>query len=395
MNKKKLKKLALKGVCGGLLISAPGLVASQGSEAMANFIANSSGQAHSNYLAGGCGGGCGGGAKSNVARNQAQAQPQHSCGGGSANNMTAYEYQSYSGSNTGSHQGWNQYPDQYQSQSGCRSHSGYNTGNSQGYQPQGGYDGANQNWNQSNQYHSQSGCRSHGGCGGGNAQSWNQQQGTYSNNQRNPQNQKSYADSNNDGIEVEYDNVQSNPNRQTPQPKKPGQMALNDSTARTLETPVNQQGDTNLNRNNPSQQWPNQAGQTQGQIQNSQAGQSAWQGSQNTPRVQGQLATGVVAQNKKLSESEFKNALNPAAKAEYETLSPSGKTLALKMANQSCAHQNDCKGQNACKGKNNSCAGQGGCKGTAETNFKDKNLAVKAAKMAEKRNNAVNPAPAR
>jgi hypothetical protein len=68
-------------------------------------------------------------------------------------------------------------------------------------------------------------------------------------------------------------------------------------------------------------------------------------------------------------------------------LSPEGKALALKLANQSCKGKNSCKGLNSCKTEEHSCAGRGSCAGTAAAPFKDKNQAVKIAaqKMAEKR----------
>lgn len=389
MNKKKLKKLALKGVCGGLLISAPGLIASQGSEAMANFIANSSGQIHGNYLAGGCGGGsCGGGNKT-AAR---QSQPQHSCGGGS-NNLTAYENQSHGGCSGVNAQRWNQYADQYQQpQGGCRSHGGCSGGSQS--QPQGGYG-------------SQSGYNSNNG------QQWNQQQqGSYSNNQLNTQNNNAFAHSN-DEVEVEYDG-QSIPSNRSQSQKSPasasklgqtykndartqGQIAIGGGAAGGGAGAGAAGGSMSNLPNNSNLNNPNANAAQQWQTQKPQNPQT-WQGQQNsysnpssTSRMQGQLATGMVSEGQKLTESEFKAMLNSHSKKEFEELSPSGKALALKMANQICAHQNDCKGQNSCKSKINSCAGLTGCKGTAETNFKDKNMAVKVAKMAEKRNKSVNP----
>lgn len=77
---------------------------------------------------------------------------------------------------------------------------------------------------------------------------------------------------------------------------------------------------------------------------------------------------------------------NDGAKV-FNTLSPEGQKLALKIASRSCDGTNDCKGQNACQTKNNQCAGKGQCKGTTKCAVGDKNLAVRlAAKiMAEKR----------
>lgn len=91
-----------------------------------------------------------------------------------------------------------------------------------------------------------------------------------------------------------------------------------------------------------------------------------------------------------LSESELRSQLNDQAKATYDSLDPAGKAMALQMANQDCKGKNTCRGFNSCKTKDHACAGKGSCANTAETNFKDKNLAVKVAalKMAEKRANA-------
>lgn len=88
-----------------------------------------------------------------------------------------------------------------------------------------------------------------------------------------------------------------------------------------------------------------------------------------------------------LTESELKSQLNSDTKRVFDGMSPEGKALALKLANQDCKGKNDCKGQNACKTEKNSCAGLGGCKGTSPAPFKDKNSAVKVAAkyMAEKR----------
>lgn len=369
MNKKKLKKLALKGICGGLLVSAPGLAATQGSDAMANFTANSSGQTHGSYLAGGCGGGsCGGGSKK-VAINES------SCGAGNA-------------------QRYNQYADQYQPQGsyhGNQPQGSCNSSQSQGsyygnqpqgscnsIQPQGscnsiqaqGYHNHNQN---SNQYQSQSSCG----------------------NRRSNSNQISHADS--DGIQVEYDDENAIPNgnrsgQMNSMPKRQGQIAAEtmprtteiprtiEAIPRSIDNPYDQQNPDSINRNSP--------GNMNRPINQANPGQI-----NSAPRVQGQLATGAVPSTRKLTEMDLKAQLNPQTKADFEALSPEGKALALKMANQDCKGKNDCKGQNACKSKTNSCGGQGGCKGTAETNFKDKNMAVKVAKMkmAEKRNNAVSP----
>jgi hypothetical protein len=95
---------------------------------------------------------------------------------------------------------------------------------------------------------------------------------------------------------------------------------------------------------------------------------------------------------KSMTDAELMMQLNPTGKAQFQSLTPKGKELALQMAEQQCKGQNGCKGQNSCKSDKNSCAGKGGCKGTAVSYFKDKNMAVKLAaeKMAEKRNGVLN-----
>lgn len=92
--------------------------------------------------------------------------------------------------------------------------------------------------------------------------------------------------------------------------------------------------------------------------------------------------------NKMMTEGELMSQLSPSGKAQYQSLDAEGKALALKLASQSCAGKNDCKGLNSCKTSQNSCAGKGTCAGTSVGPFKDKNVAVKVAaqKMAEKRN---------
>jgi hypothetical protein len=96
-----------------------------------------------------------------------------------------------------------------------------------------------------------------------------------------------------------------------------------------------------------------------------------------------------VAQNtsKTLTAEELLSQLNPEVRATYQALSPEGKALALKLANQSCKGQNECKGLNSCKTKDNVCAGHGGCAGLSKAPFANKNMAVMVAakNMAEKR----------
>lgn len=91
--------------------------------------------------------------------------------------------------------------------------------------------------------------------------------------------------------------------------------------------------------------------------------------------------------SQQFTEQTLPSKLNPAARAAFERMSPEGKTMALKLANQSCKGQNDCKGLNSCRTDKNSCAGMGSCKGTSKGPFDDKNTAVTVAAkaMAEKR----------
>lgn len=76
---------------------------------------------------------------------------------------------------------------------------------------------------------------------------------------------------------------------------------------------------------------------------------------------------------------------------DYMSLSPEGKALALKLANQTCKGKNDCAGLSSCKTSDHSCAGQNSCKGKSAGPFKDKNLAVKIAAQKMKRNQTNSP----
>jgi hypothetical protein len=88
-----------------------------------------------------------------------------------------------------------------------------------------------------------------------------------------------------------------------------------------------------------------------------------------------------------MTEDELMLELNDSGVKQFQSLSPEGKALALKLASQRCNASNSCKGQNACKTDNNDCAGKGDCKGKSKCAFSDKNLAVQIASklMAEKR----------
>lgn len=92
-----------------------------------------------------------------------------------------------------------------------------------------------------------------------------------------------------------------------------------------------------------------------------------------------------------MNESELMLELNAEGRKMYNSLTPEGKTLALKVASMRCAGTNDCKNLNACKTDKNDCAGQGQCKGQGKCAVADKNLAVKLVyqKMKAKRDNAL------
>ncbi len=94
-----------------------------------------------------------------------------------------------------------------------------------------------------------------------------------------------------------------------------------------------------------------------------------------------------------LTEDELLLQLNDEGIKQYNSLSPEGKKLALKVASAMCQGTNECKGLNACKTDQNDCAGKGKCKGQGKCSISDKNLAVKlvAKKMAEKRAGAASP----
>jgi hypothetical protein len=79
------------------------------------------------------------------------------------------------------------------------------------------------------------------------------------------------------------------------------------------------------------------------------------------------------------TNGNFVSELNPEAKSMYDSMDAEGKALVQKLAEQTCAGQNDCKGLNSCKSDKNSCQGQGACQGQSKGPFKDKNQAVKVA----------------
>lgn len=90
-----------------------------------------------------------------------------------------------------------------------------------------------------------------------------------------------------------------------------------------------------------------------------------------------------------LTEEELMMQLNEKGRQLYNSLSPEGKQLALRVASTRCNATNECRGLNACATEKNDCAGKGECKGQGKCAFADKNLAVKvvADKMSQKRSN--------
>lgn len=88
-----------------------------------------------------------------------------------------------------------------------------------------------------------------------------------------------------------------------------------------------------------------------------------------------------------MTEDELLLELNEENAKTFDSLSPEGKQLALKVASARCNGTNECKGLNACRTDQHKCAGYGECKGQSKCAFSDKNVAVRvvAKKMAEKR----------
>ncbi len=103
-----------------------------------------------------------------------------------------------------------------------------------------------------------------------------------------------------------------------------------------------------------------------------------------TAQTNGEAKSG---QSTQLTKDQLVDQLNDEGKDAFNKLSPEGQALALKLASSSCKGKNDCKGLNSCRTDKNSCAGMAGCAGQSKCAFKDKNLAVKVAakKMADKR----------
>lgn len=308
MNKKDLKNLALKGICGGLLFTAPGLIAAQNTEAdeaMQSFLAKNSPESEfGSYLAGGS---CGGGSCGH--RNSAVSMSENPAG----NN--APMYQSGCGGQNRPQSGWS---DQNRAQSGC----------------------GGQNRPQS-------------GCGGQN---------------RTP----NYYDADKDMDDMQGQNRMDSMNRVKTEANRNNPLSMSDQPTRDMDNNDNWP-ESNTNRSSAQTDRERQLKRSQNR--------------------EGYLAAGDHATAKKLmTDSELMMQLDAQGKATFQSLTPEGKALALKLANHDCKGKNDCKGLNSCKTADNSCAGKGGCKGTSPGPFKDKNMAVKVAsmKMAEKRNNVLN-----
>lgn len=141
------------------------------------------------------------------------------------------------------------------------------------------------------------------------------------------------------------------------------------------------------------QQWGSGQWNTKGNAQQYGNGTQQWgQGQQpnQSRNAQGYWGTSqqyTDSNTGNLTESDLQAQLNSQGRALYQSLSPEGKALALKLANQDCKGRNECRGYNSCRNTEHSCQGQGSCAGTSAGPFADKNAAVKVAamKMAEKR----------
>lgn len=99
--------------------------------------------------------------------------------------------------------------------------------------------------------------------------------------------------------------------------------------------------------------------------------------------------------SREMTKDDLLLELNQEGADLFNSLSPEGQQLALKLASRGCNNMNACKGQNACRTDRNKCAGQGPCKAQTKCAFSDKNLAIKVAarKMAEKRQELQNSSP--
>jgi hypothetical protein len=170
----------------------------------------------------------------------------------------------------------------------------------------------------------------------------------------------------------------------------PTKFYYTDNQGKWLEGQPPQEYTTQPANPNQDQKVPMKSGQYNQSYQN-QNPQAYQQNSQSYQNQQSRyLADAGTSQ--KLTQESLSTQLNAQTRANFEKMTPEGKTLAVKLANQSCKGQNDCKGLNSCKTETNSCAGLGSCKGTSKGPFEDKNAAVTVAAkaMAEKRAKATN-----
>jgi hypothetical protein len=327
-----LKKLAKLGLTAGLLMSSQALVAGS---------AQLNGVNYEQHLAGGaCGAQSGGysgySTGSCAAQGNAQQYYQHA---GCAQQSAGYAADAQ----------------QWHAQSGCAAHQQQ----AQQYYQHAGCAAQGQQW------HSQSGCAAHqqqaqqyyqsqGSCAS-HAGQWQAQSGCASHQPQAQQGYQAHAGC------AAHQQAQSNYQAQSGCAHKQNQQTQ-------WATAIDNTDDQNINKGTQ----PN-AGTTR-------------------PNYTVAEAETTLTKAAPLTEKDLMDNVNAQSKAIYQSLSPEGKALALKLANQDCKGKNDCKGQNSCKTAKNDCAGKGGCKGQSPANFKDKNQAIKVAslKMAEKRNSALN-----
>lgn len=373
MKKRDLKKLALMGITGGLMLGSQALSANNNDDA--NF---------GSYLAASCGGqgrqgGQGGCSSRNTPSNYYQGQNTgHSCSSQGGNNQPQGYAPSYSNQN----QNW--YPQNPTAQE--------NT-----YQPQ----GSGHSCSGQNSYQPQAYSQSCSSCGNKKA---SQPSNAYTSSCSSCGNKKASQPSN-----AYTQSCSSCGNKKATQPSNAytkscaschGQRPSTE-TADAYQAEHSCGGQKNsyyhiqtADQDQGNSYYPNTNNQTPKTNKNQ---KNTNPQASNTPYynpgktlADSQTTTTTTTTKKTLTEADLLNQLNAQGKATYQSLTPEGKALALKLANQSCKGQNDCKGLNACKTEKNACAGLGSCKGTSPAPFADKNDAVKVAakKLAEKRNNA-------
>lgn len=325
MKKNDLKKMALMGITGGILIS------------QAAIADESQIPGYQNLLAQSCGG-------------------FGSCSGGGASYDNGSYYQGYQGGHSCSgSEGY--YPSQgYSTGHSCRTPPSSGSYSTQGYSgggcstaPQGGYSSCStmpQGGYTSQGYNTMPQGGSYYQSGG----QYGNTSGTYYN----------------------------NPN--TTQGNQPGSSYRSSKNAQDWNNPQNRDNSTPPTSDMPQQMMPQGTSTPQKTSYNYTRSRSYT--AQNDPTTRPGSATVIL-----ITEDELTSQLNDQGKAMYKSLSPEGKNLALKLASQDCKGHNSCKGMGSCKSDKNSCAGQNACSGQSSCKFKDKNVAVKVAakKMAEKR----------